>query len=199
MVSLIISKVKVFIFQPYPTLCDPMDCSLPGSLFMGFFRQEYWSGLPFSSPGNLPDPGIKPRLPTLQADTLLSERPGAHHKNGSDIFKSHFFQKSYSVSYTDHLFQIVVVFKNSTISSPLTLKFKLASITKLEFQRIARRDKKAFLSDQCKEIEENNTMGKTRDLFKKIRDPKGAFHAKMGSIKGRNGMDLTEENSIEVP
>ena len=61
-----------------------------------------------------------------------------------------------------------------------------------EFQRVARRDKKAFLSDQCKEIEENNRMGKTRDLFKKIRDTKGTFHAKRGSIKNRNGMDLTE-------
>ena len=61
-----------------------------------------------------------------------------------------------------------------------------------EFQRIARRDKKAFLSDQCKVIEEKNRMGKTRDLFKKIRDAKGTFHAKMGSIKDRNGMDLTE-------
>ena len=61
-----------------------------------------------------------------------------------------------------------------------------------EFQRIERRDKKAFLSDQCKEIEENNRMGKTRDLFKKIRDTKETFHAKMGSIKDRNGMDLTE-------
>ena len=61
-----------------------------------------------------------------------------------------------------------------------------------EFQRIARRDKKAFLSDQCKEIEESNRMGKTRDLFKKIRDTKGTFHATMGSIKDRNGMDLTE-------
>ena len=59
-----------------------------------------------------------------------------------------------------------------------------------EFQRIARRDKKAFLSDQCKEIEENNRMGKTRDLFKKIRDTRGTFHAKMGSIKDRNGIDL---------
>ena len=59
-----------------------------------------------------------------------------------------------------------------------------------EFQRTVRRDKKAFLSDQCKEIEENNRMGKTRDLFKKIRDTKGTFHAKMGSIKDRNGMDL---------
>ena len=65
-----------------------------------------------------------------------------------------------------------------------------------EFQRIARRDKKAFLSDQCKEIEENNRMGKTRDLFKKIRDTKGTFHAMMGSIKDRNGMDLTEAEDI---
>ena len=61
-----------------------------------------------------------------------------------------------------------------------------------EFQRIARRDKKAFLNDQCKEIEENNSMGKTRDLFKKIGDTKGTFHAKMSIIKGRNCMDLTE-------
>ena len=66
-----------------------------------------------------------------------------------------------------------------------------------EFQRIARRDKKAFLSDQCKEIEENNRMRKTRDLFKKIRDTKGTFHAKMGSIKHRNGKDLTEGEDIK--
>ena len=66
-----------------------------------------------------------------------------------------------------------------------------------EFQRIARRDKKAFLSDQCKEIEENNRMGKTRDLFKKIRDTKGTFHAKIGSIKDRNSMDLTDAEDIK--
>ena len=66
-----------------------------------------------------------------------------------------------------------------------------------EFQRIARRDKKAFLSDQCKEIEANNRMGKTRDLFKKIRDTKGTFQAKMGLIKDRNGMDLTEAEDIK--
>ena len=68
---------------------------------------------------------------------------------------------------------------------------------KAEFQRIARRDKKAFLSDQCKEIEEKNKMGKTRDLFKKIRDTKGTFQAKMGSIKDRNGLDLTEAEDIK--
>ena len=66
-----------------------------------------------------------------------------------------------------------------------------------EFQRIARRDKKAFLSDQCKEMEENNRMGKTRDLFKKSRDTKGTFHAKIGSIKDRNGKDLTEAEDIK--
>ena len=66
-----------------------------------------------------------------------------------------------------------------------------------EFQRRARRDKKAFLSDQCKEIEENNRMGKTRDLFKKIRDTKGTFHAKMGTIKDRKSMDLTEAGDIK--
>ena len=66
-----------------------------------------------------------------------------------------------------------------------------------EFQRIAWRDKKAFLSDQCKEIEENNRIGKTRDLFKKIRDTKGTFHAKMGTIKDRNGVDLTEAEDIK--
>ena len=66
-----------------------------------------------------------------------------------------------------------------------------------EFQRIARRDKKAFLSDQCKEIEENNGMGRTRYLFKKIKDTKGTLHAKMGSIKDRNGVDLTEAENIK--
>ena len=66
-----------------------------------------------------------------------------------------------------------------------------------EFQRIARKNKKSFLSDQCKEIEENNRMGNTRDLFKKIRDTKGIFHAKMGSIKDRNGMDLKKQKIIK--
>ena len=76
-------------------------------------------------------------------------------------------------------------------------KGKIYAHLNAEFQRIARRDKKAFLSDQCKEIEENNRMGKTRDLFKKIRGTKGTFHAKMGSIKDRNGRDLTEAEDIK--
>ena len=76
-------------------------------------------------------------------------------------------------------------------------KRKIYSQWNAEFQRLARRDKKAFLSDQCKEIEENNRMGKTRDLLKKIRDTKGIFHANMGSIKNRNGMDLTKVEDIQ--
>ena len=68
---------------------------------------------------------------------------------------------------------------------------------KAEFQRIARRDKKAFFSDQCKEIKENNRMGKTKELFKKIRDTKGTFHAKVSTMKDRNGMDLTEAEDIK--
>ena len=76
-------------------------------------------------------------------------------------------------------------------------KVKLELQFKAEFQRIAKRNKKAFLSDQCKEIEENNRMGNTRDIFKKIRDTKGTFHAKMGIIKDRNGVDLTEAEEIK--
>ena len=77
------------------------------------------------------------------------------------------------------------------------LIFKEYKHLNAEFQRITKRDKKAFLSNQCKEIEENNRMGKTRDLFKKIRDTKGTFHAKMGSIEDRNAMDLTEAEDIK--
>ena len=74
---------------------------------------------------------------------------------------------------------------------------KIYTCLNAEFQRIARRDKKAFFSNQCKEIEENNRMGKTRDLFKKIRDTKGQFHAKMGTIKDRNAMDITKAVDIK--
>ena len=112
-------------------------------LSLGFSRQEHWSGLPFSSPGDLPDVRIEPRSPAKGKE----EKERYTHLNA-------------------------------------------------EYQRIARRYKKAFLSDQCKEIEENNRMGKTRDLFKKIRDNKGTFHAKMGTIKDRNGMDLTEQKIL---
>ena len=89
--------------------------------------------------------------------------------------------------------------KNSSERREAKGKGEKESYTHLqaEFQRIARRDKKAFLNDQCKEIEENNRMGKTRDLFKKIRDTKGTFHAKTGSIKDRNGMDLIEAEDIK--
>ena len=108
-----------------------------------FSRLEYWNGLPFPSPGDLPDPGIEPSSPALQADALPSEPPGKPRETKG---------KGENKRYT---------------------------YLSAEFQRIARRDKKAFLGDQCKEIEENNRMGKTRDPFKKIRNTKGTFHAKM--------------------
>ena len=87
--------------------------------------------------------------------------------------------------------------KAKTASSGACIFTALGIVVFQLFKRIARRDKKAFLNDQCKEIEENNRMGKTRVLFKKIRDAKGTFHAKMGSIKDRNGMDLTEADDIK--
>ena len=106
---------------------------------MKFSRQEYWSGLPFPSPGDLPDPGIEPSSLTLQADALPSEPPGNSRETKG---------KGENERYT-HL--------------------------NAEFQRTARRDDKAFLSDHCKETEENNGMGKTRDLFKKIINTDGTF------------------------
>ena len=87
--------------------------------------------------------------------------------------------------------------ENSAVATGLEKVSFHSNPKERQFQRIARRDKKAFLSDQCKEIEENNRMGKSRDLFKKIRDTKGTFHAKMGTIKDRNGMDLTEAGDIK--
>ena len=84
------------------------------------------------------------------------------------------------------------------VKSQAWLEKEIYTHLNAEFQRTATRDKKAFLSDQCKETEENNRMGKTRDLFRKIRDTKGTFHAKMGSIKDRNGMDLTEAELLRT-
>ena len=93
-----------------------------------------------------------------------------------------------------------VLYKAFLLKSPSTkalLIVKFEPTNNAEFQRLARRDKKAFLRDQCKEIEENNRMGKTRDVFKKTRDTKGTFHAKTGTIKDRNGMDLTETGDVK--
>ena len=87
--------------------------------------------------------------------------------------------------------------ENSAVATGLEKVSFHSNPKERQFQRIARRDKKAFLSDQCKETEENNRMGKTRDFFKKIRYTKGTFHAKLGSIKDRNGMDLTEAEDIK--
>ena len=130
------------------------------------FPDEYWSGLPFPSPGGSSRPRDRTRVSCTVGRRFTvwatKEVPGVKRREA----KSKGEKERYS-----HL--------------------------NAEFQRIARREKKAFLSDQCKEIEENSTMGKASDLFKKIRDTKGTFHAKMGSIKDRNGRDLTEAEDIK--
>ena len=121
-------------------------------------------------------------------------------KNSMNLTEAEDIKKRWQ-EYTEKLCDIVQEVAIKTI--PKKKKCKKAkwlpqvALQIVEFQRIARRDKKAFLSDQCKEIEENNGVRKTRDLFKKIRDTKGTFHAKMGSIKHRNGMDLTEAEDIK--
>ena len=143
---------------------------------MGFSRQEYWSGLPFHSPGDLPNPRIEPESPALQAGISPSEPPEKKAKWLSE-----------------EALQIAVKGREVKRKG----ETERCKHLNAEFQRIARRDKKAFLSDQCKEIEENNRMGKATHLFKKIRDTKEKFHAKMGSIKDRNCMDLTEAEDIK--
>ena len=146
----------------------PWTVAHQGPLSMGFSRQKCWGGLPCPPLGDLLDPRIKSVSSALAGRFLTL------------IFVYSFLQTAV---------------KRREVKS----KGEKERYTHLnaEFQRIARRDKKTFLSNQCKEIEENNRMGKTRDLFKKIRYTKGTYHAKMGSIKDRNGMDLTEAEDIK--
>ena len=147
-------------------------------LFIGFSRQEYWSGLPFPSPVD----HILSELFTMTCPSWVALHGMAHSFIELDKAVVHVI--------------ILVSFLWLWFSKGKGDK-EINTHLNAEFQRVARRDKKAFLSDQCKEIEENNKMGKTRDLFKKIRDTKGTFHAKMGTIKDRNNMDLTEAEDIQ--
>ena len=137
-------------------------------LSMGFSRQEYWSELPFPPPR---------RPPGSSRDQ--------YHPHGKEMLKSKMAVWGGLINSCE---------RREGKSKGEKERYKHLNA---EFQRIARRDKKAFLSDQCKEIQENNRIGTTRDLFKKIRDTKGTFHANMGSIKDRNGMDLTEAEDIK--
>ena len=190
---------------------------------MGFSRQEYWSGLPFPSPGDLPDPGIEPGSPTFQADALTSELPGNPSQlySGSDKqiqgIRSDRVHEDLWTEIPDIVQEAVIktIPKKKKCQKAKWLSEEALQIAEkrrdmkgkgekqrythlnAEFQRIARREKKAFLSDQCKEREENNRMGNTRDLLKKIKDTKGTFHAKMGTIKDRNGMNLREAEDIK--
>ena len=136
---------------------------------------------------DLPDPGIKSGFPALQVDSLPTELSGKPHNHYRKL------SNHKGKWLPEEALQIAVKRREAKSKG----EKERYSHLKAEFQRIARRDKKAFFSDQCKETEENNRMGKTRDLFKKIRDTKGTFHAKMGSIKDRNGMDLTEAEDIK--
>ena len=155
---------------------------------MGFSRQEYWSGLPFPSPRDPPNPGIESRSPALQGDALTSEW---NKFKGLDLIEclmnyGRRFVTLYRRQGSRHSprkmkkskMAVWRGLKNSCESKRRKSKREKEryKYLKAEFQRIARRDKKAFFRDQCKEIEENNRMGKTRDLFKKIRNTKGTFH-----------------------
>ena len=139
--------------------------------------------------------GIRSVSPELAGEFLFTEPQGKSqiclfnrdqdHPHGKEMQKAKWLSEEAL---------LIAVKRREAKSKGEKERYKLLNA---EFQKIARRDKKAFLSDHCIEIEENNRMGRTRDLFKKIRDPKGIFHAKMGSIKDRNGMDLTEAEDIK--
>ena len=161
---------------------------------MGSSWQEYWRGLPFSLPGDRLDPGIKPVFlasPALQVDSLPTEPLEKPCNLINLLGRLKKCKKAKLLS--EESLQIAEERREAKSKGEKERYIHL----NVEFQRIARRDKKAFLSEQCKEIEENNRMGKTRDLFKKIRDTKGIFHAKMDTVKDRTGMDLIEAEDIK--
>ena len=216
-------------------------------LSMGFSRQEYCSGLSFTSSGDFPDPGIEPIFPALESEFMITEPPGGFLTGTSLSVPSLSIMLSGSVTVDKFSIQLdpLASFKSLALIDrvpdelwtevhDIVQKRGIKTITmgkkckkakwlsgealqiavkrreenskgekerykhlNAEFQRIARRDKKAFLGDQCKEIEEKNRMGNTRDLFKKSRDTKGTFHAQMSSIKDRNCRDRTEAEDIK--
>jgi len=135
---------------------------------------------------------MSPVFPELQANSLHAEPPGKPYEK--QRLEPDMEQQTGSKSGKEY---VKAVYCHNIQKKKRKGEKERYKYLNAEFQRIARRDKKAFFSDQCKEIEENNRMGKTRDLFKKSRDTKGTFHAKMGWIKDRNGMDLTEAEDIK--
>ena len=193
-------KVKVKSLSHVRLLATPWTAAYQAPLSMGFARQEYWSGLSLSSP-------FRYDLNQIPYDYTVEV---TNRFKGLDLIEC---LKNYG-------WRFVTLYRRQAVIKTIPKKNKCKKAKWLskealqiaekrreakgkgekerythlnaEFQRLARREKKPFFINQCKEIEENNRMGKTRDLFKKIRDTKGTFHAKMGSIKGRNGMDLTE-------
>ena len=161
-------KSESEVAQSCPTFGDPMDCSLPGSSIHGIFQARV-----------LEWDAIAYEVREIVQETRVKTIPMEKKCKKPKWLSGEALQ--------------IAVKRREVRSKGEKGRYKHLNA---EFQRIARKDKKTF-SDQHKEIEENNRMGKTRDLFKKIRDTKGTFHAKMGSIKDRNGMDLTEAEDIK--
>jgi len=196
-----------FVTQSCLTLCDPTVCSMPGSSVHGDSPGKNTEWVPIPSPGDLPDPGIKLGSPALQADSLPAELLGKPHSSFYLLSKSTVASEVKSQANCGNLDHCVCNFHDSFplfhfLSQPLVFSFGFGPTntwkrreakdkgereryTELnaEFQRISRRDKKTFLSEQCKEIEESDRMGKTGDLSKKIGDTNGKFHAKMSTIR----------------
>ena len=156
---------------------------------LGFSRQEHWSGLPFPSPMHQSE--VAQSCPTL-CDPMDCSLPGS---SVHGIFQAKILEWD-AIAFSDIF--IYLIYKKMYIYTHIYKRhIKRYIHLNALFQRIARRDKKAFLSEQGKEIEENNRIGKTRDHFKKIRTTKGTFHAKMGTIRHRNCIDLTEAENMK--
>ena len=171
---------------------------------MGLSREEYWSWLPWPPPGDLPDPGIKaasllcPALAGRFFTTSATREVPLHWYSSSKyVMCIKTIPNKKECKKAKWLSEEALEIAEKRREAKGKGEKERYTHLNAEFQRIARRDKKAFLKDQHKEIEENNGIGKTRDLFKKVRDTKGTFHAKMGSIKKKNVIDLTEAEDIK--
>ena len=171
---------------------------------MGLSREEYWSGLPWPPPGDLPDPGITAAsllCPALAGRFFTTsatwEVPLHWYSSSKYVMCIKTIPNKKECKQAKWLSEEALEIAEKRREAKGKGEKERYTHLNAEFQRIARRDKKAFLNDQRKEIEENNGIGKTRDLFKKIRDTKGTFNVKMGTIKDRNSMAITEAEDIK--
>ena len=188
-------KSESEVAQLCPTLSDPMDCSLPGSSIHGSFQARVleWVAIAFSDDYTVE---VKNRFKGLDLiDRVLDKLWMEVCDIVQEVMNKTISRKKKwkkAKWFSEEALRIVKKRRETKDKGEKEIYTHLNA----EVQRTARRDKKAFFNDQCKEIEENNRMGKTRALFKKIKDTKGTFHAKMGKIKDRNGMDLTKQKIL---